>query len=73
MIETEKLGKILIAPLPSKLRSEFMWVGILTQSWADIQEEAYRYRGEAKQLTGDRWCKTILLELLSHLEILFRH
>ena len=52
--------------------SETIFIGILIQTWGDIQEEDYRQRGERRELTGDRWVKAIVLETFSLLQILWK-
>lgn len=42
------------------------------QRWGDIQEEVYRARGEAKELTGGRWVKTVLREIFNFVAVLWQ-
>ena len=46
--------------------------GILSQRWADVQEQAYRDGKDKKELTGGRWAKTLVRELFSQIEIVFK-
>lgn len=55
-----------------KLGSEAIYMGILTQTWGDIQEGDYRQRREPRELTGNRWVKTMILEMYSLLQILWK-
>ena len=55
-----------------KLGIEAIFSSILTQTWGDIQEEAYRERGERRELTGNRWVKAVILEIFSTLQVLWK-
>ena len=36
--------------------------------WADVQEQVYRDNEEKKELTGGRWVKTLIREIMSQIE-----
>ena len=55
-----------------KIGNHLMWNGLVTQTFADIQEEGYRLTKDKKELTGGRWIKTVFREIFSFLELLFQ-
>ena len=43
-----------------------LWLGHLTQTWGDIQEHIYRTQGKHHSLTGTRWAKIVITQILKY-------
>ena len=52
-----------------RLGEDAVWRGVITQKWGDIQEQFYRDNKEKKELTGDRWTKTLITAVFEFFEI----
>ena len=50
----------------NQIGSKQMWLGHITQTWGDIQEQEYRNTGQDSGYTGTRWTRIIIQQIFKY-------